>query len=81
MARQSQDEIMEEVDRLFGERFGKEARKVLADRYDRRSLGSPLYIKSATGTVLAPTVAKSEPQTQPIRSHHFHPLCLPPNKG
>jgi len=70
MAWQSQDEIMEEMDKLFGERFGKEARKVLADRYDRRSSGTPLYIKPATGAVLAPAVAKSEPQTQPIRSHH-----------
>lgn len=81
MARQSQDEIMEEIDRLFGEQFGKEARRILADRYDRRSLGSPLYIKPATGTILAPTVAKSEQQTQPIRSHHFHPLRMPSKKG
>lgn len=77
----AQDEIMEEIDRLFGERFGKEARKVLADRYDRRSSGEPLYIKSATGTVLAPAVARSHPQTQPIRSHHFHPIRLPPKEN
>lgn len=78
MARQPQNEIMEEMDKLFGERFGKEARKVLADRYDRRSSGAPLYIKPATGTVLAPAIVKSEPQAQPIRSHHFHPLRMPP---
>lgn len=76
MSGMAQDEIMQEIDRLFGERYGQAARRVLAERYDRSSIASPLYLKSATGTVIPPSVARSEPAATPIREHRFHSIRL-----
>ena len=76
----SQSAILKKIDELFGERFGQEERRILKDRYDRRSTsGGDLLIKPGSGTIYTPAIAAAKQEVQPIPQHRFHPGRLPSN--
>lgn len=76
MATASLSEIVEAIDDLFGERIGKQERKVLADRYDRREDPAPVMTEPRTGTVFAPAIVTSPSVLREVPRHNFHPLKL-----
>jgi hypothetical protein len=74
----SQSAILKKIDELFGERFGQEERRILKDRYDRRTTsGGDLLIKPGSGTIYTPAIAAAKQEVQPIPQHRFHPGRLP----
>jgi hypothetical protein len=59
MATASLSDISKAIDELFGERIGKEQRRILAERYDRRSEASSILTAPRGGAVKAPAVVTS----------------------
>ena len=70
------DEILKNVDRLFGERVGRRQRDVLASRYDRREKEAPLLGQTGSGQVFAPAVVVPSESAQEIPKHSFHPFVM-----
>lgn len=69
-------EISEAIDDLFGERIGREQRKVLAGRYDRRKDPSSILIAPRTGAIVAPSIAVAPERYREVPRHNFHPMIL-----
>ena len=69
MAAASLSEISKAIDELFGERIGKEQRRVLAERYDRRVGAAPLLSEARTGAIYAPSGIVSSVRTICGKSH------------
>lgn len=73
----TQQDILKEIDSLFGETFGAAEREILKKRYDRRERNSGILIKSGSGAVFAPALVKAQPDLRPVPQHRFHPVRWP----
>lgn len=73
----TQADILRQIDRLFGERFGAAERQILKDRYDRRERDTSILIKSGSGTIYAPALVKSQSELRAVPQHRFHPMVWP----
>lgn len=69
-------EISEAIDDLFGERIGREQRKVLTSRYDRRKDSSSNLIAPRTGAIAAPSIVVTPERYREVPRHNFHPMIL-----
>ena len=76
MANAPLDEISKGVDELFGEKVGKEQRRILKDRYDRRNDASEILAKPGTGEVFSPAIVTERAGLKTPPRHHFHPMKL-----
>ena len=77
----SLSEIAERIDDLFGERIGKEARRVLANRYDRRAGATPNLAQPRTGAIGAPAIIAAPATARAVPEHRFHPYFLGDENG
>jgi hypothetical protein len=73
----TQQDILKEIDSLFGETFGAAEREILKKRYDRRERDSGILIKSGSGAVFAPALVKAQPDLRSVPQHRFHPVRWP----
>ena len=76
MATASLSEISKAIDELFGERIGKEQRRVLAERYDRRVGAAPLLSEARTGAIYAPSVVVASDRLREVPRHNFHSMII-----
>lgn len=76
MATASLSEISKAIDELFGERIGKEQRRVLAERYDRRVGGAPLLSEARTGAIYAPSIVAAPERLREVPRHNFHSMII-----
>lgn len=76
MAIVSLSEISEAIDELFGERIGKEQRRVLAKRYDRRVGAAPLLSEARTGAIYAPSIVAAPERLREVPRHNFHSMII-----
>lgn len=72
------NDISKAVDELFGERIGQEQRGVLAKRYDRRAVSTPVFASPRSGAIAAPAmiVPRTETKAREVPRHNFHPLTI-----
>jgi hypothetical protein len=77
MLHATQDDILKEIDRLFGETFGAAERQILKKRYDRREVDTGMLIKPGSGAIFAPAIVKAQPDFRPVPQHRFHPMKWP----
>ena len=75
LASAAQGAVLEQMERLFGERPGKAAREMLKKRYDRRSSGESLLIVPGSGKVHSQHQVGTR-NSEPIPSHRFHTVKL-----
>ncbi|WDA39610.1 nucleotidyltransferase domain-containing protein [Erythrobacter sp. BLCC-B19] len=73
----TQEDILKEIDRMFGETFGAAEREILKKRYDRRERNSGILIKPGSGGIFAPALVKTQPELRPVPQHRFHPALWP----
>lgn len=76
MVSASLSDISSAIDELFGEVIGKEQRRILSERYDRRAEPSRIMAGSRSGAVKATSMATSSAGMLEIPRHHFHPFIL-----
>jgi hypothetical protein len=76
MATASLSEISKAIDELFGERIGKEQRRVLAERYDRRVGAVPLLSEARTGAIYAPSIVVASERLREVPRHNFHSMII-----
>ena len=76
MATASLSEISKAIDELFGERIGKEQRRVLAERYDRRVGTAPLLSEARTGAIYAPSIVAVPERLREVPRHNFHSMII-----
>ena len=76
MATASLSEISKAIDELFGERIGKEQRRVLAERYDRRVGAVPLLSEARTGAIYAPSIVLASERLREVPRHNFHSMII-----
>ena len=76
MATATLADISKTIDELFGERIGKEQRRVLAERYDRRHDSGGILTTPRSGAVKAPAIVTSTTSLREVPRHHFHPFTM-----
>jgi hypothetical protein len=76
MATASLSEISKAIDELFGERIGKEQRRVLAERYDRRVGATPLLSEARSGAIYAPSIVVASERLREVPRHNFHSMII-----
>lgn len=72
MSTASLSDISKSIDELFGEGIGKEQRRILAERYDRRNEPSEILTAARSGTIKAPAIVTSAEGLHKVPHHHFH---------
>lgn len=75
MASASLAEISDGIDDLFGESIGKEQRRILKERYDRRENASPISVRPRSGQIVAPVEIAPE-NVREVPQHRFHPFVM-----
>lgn len=76
MATSSLSDISSAIDELFGESIGKEQRRILAERYDRRTQPSGILAAPRSGAVKSPAMVPSSAGLHAVPRHRFHPFRL-----
>jgi hypothetical protein len=75
MAAASLSEISDGIDELFGESIGKEQRRILKERYDRRDNASPISVRPRSGQIVAPVEITQE-NVREVPRHRFHSFVM-----
>lgn len=73
MARAPLSDVAKGIDELFGESVGKEQRRILKERYDRRKKATAIRTKPRTGQIVSPAIVSSRESAVEVPRHKFHP--------